>query len=408
MNTQKKRKNLIMAGAFVSLAFSLGLALVSSTSSPEEKKAFAADTIYVKAYSMDKSEEYNMFTTISHNGAVIKSGFSPLTFAGDVGKTYSVSLSDYGAGSLFFSKWGNGSTVREHTFTMGTTNLGLDALFSNAKVSSGTGSTSTTTTATTLTTPTIATTSAPIPVPPIAKLIPKTGVYVALYMYPSSTGSVSWQKVIDEKTKHPSVPFVVTFNPSSGPGNAKDTNIANWVAKLKNAGIITLGYTFDNYGTRSDSALKSDADKYRNWYSADGLFIDEFANYAGSENHYREVTKYTKSIGMKITMGNPGADVPQSYLGTVDVINIVEGKGYVPISRLQYCFDCSQEQGWHYNYDKRNFAYMGYDIGSLDTTFVSESSKWVGLIYLTDGNDSNARWLSLPSYFSQEVALLDK
>jgi hypothetical protein len=401
-----------MAGVFVSLAFMLGLALIGSTSPLEERKAFGADTIYVKAYSMDKSEQYSMFTTISHNGAIIKSGFTPLTFAGEVGKTYSVSVSDYNADSLFFNKWGSGSTTRERTFTMGTDNLWFDALFSNTKVSDGTStgltSTTTSTTTPTPTTSTTATTSPPIAATPIEKLIPKTGVYVALYMYPSNTGSVSWQKVIDEKTKHPSVPFVVTFNPSSGPGSAKDTNIANWVAKLKDAGIVTLGYTFDNYGTRSDSALTSDADKYRNWYNADGLFIDEFANYAGSENHYQEVTNYAKSIGMKMTMGNPGADVPQSYLGTVDVINIVEGKGYVPISRLQYCFNCSPEQGWQYKVDKRNFAYMGYDIGSLDTAFVSESSKWVGLVYLTDGNDSNARWLNLPSYFSQEVALLDK
>ena len=402
-----------MVGVFVPLAFMLGLAFVSSTSPLGEKKAFAADTLYVKAYSMDKSKQYSMFTTISQNGAIIKSGFTPFTFAGEVGKTYSVSVSDYRADSLFFNKWSSGSTTRERTFTMGTDNLWFDALFSNTMVSGGsgsTGSTSTTTTTitTTSTTPATATTPAQIAATPVEKLIPKTGVYVALYMYPSTTGSVSWQKVIDEKTKHPSVPFVVTFNPSSGPGSAKDTNIANWVAKLKDAGIVTLGYTFDNYGTRSDSALKSDADKYRNWYNADGLFIDEFANYAGSENHYQEVTKYAKSIGMKMTMGNPGADIPQSYLGTVDVINIVEGKGYVPISRLQYCFNCSSEQGWHYKVDKRNFAYMGYDIGSLDTAFVSESSKWVGLIYLTDGNDSNARWLNLPSYFSQEVALLDK
>ena len=313
MNTQKgsrskgsRRLNVVKTGLFVSLAFMLGLALVSSTFSLKENRAFAANTLYVKAYSMDKSKQYNMFTTISHNGAVIKSGFTPFTFAGEVGKTYVVSVADYDAGSLFFNKWGNGSTVRERTFTMGTNNLWFDALFSNTKVSSGSSTTTTTTTTTTTSTS------------DIAKLLPKTGVYVALYMYPSSTGAVWWQKVIDEKVKHPSVPIVATFNPNSGPGSAKDTNIANWVAKLKAAGVIAIGYTYDDYGTRSLSALKADADKYKNWYNADGLFIDEFTNKAGFENHYRDLTTYVKSTGMKVTMGNPGTDVPKTYVVIVD------------------------------------------------------------------------------------------
>ncbi|MGI0019832.1 MAG: spherulation-specific family 4 protein [Nitrososphaera sp.] len=388
MNTQKRsRRNVIKAGAFVSLAFTLGLALVSSTFSLEEKRAFAANTLYVKAYSMDKSKQYNMYTTISYNGAVIKSGFTPFTFAGDVGKTYSVSVSDYDAGLLFFNKWGSGSTERARTFTIGTDNLWFDAFFSNIK--SG-GS------------------PAPAPVPDIAKLIPKTGIYVALYMYPSSTGAVSWQKVIDEKVKHPAVPFVVTFNPSSGPGSAKDSNIANWVAKLQSAGVIAIGYTYDNYGTRSLSALKADADKYKNWYNADGLFIDEFTNKAGNEQHYRDITAYVKGpLGMKMTMGNPGTDVPKSFIGTVDVINITEGRGYNPISWLQYCILCTTS-GWHTEVDKRNFAYMRYDIPSLDTAWQQESMKYVGLVLITDGNDSNGRWFKLPPYFSQEVALLDK
>jgi hypothetical protein len=200
-----------------------------------------------------------------------------------------------------------------------------------------------------------------------------TYTVVALYMYPGSTGATQWQKVIDEKAKHPSVPVVAIFNPSSEPGGSKDSTIASWVAKLRNVGVIAIGYTYDNYGTRSLYDLNRDADKYKYWYNADGLFIDEFTNKAGFEKHYRDVTAYAKSIGMKMTMGNPGTDVPKSYIGTVDVINITEGRGYMPISWLQYCVQCSADRGWHYQYDKRNFAYIRYDISTLDTTFETDS-----------------------------------
>jgi hypothetical protein len=243
---------------------------------------------------------------------------------------------------------------------------------------------------------------------PIADLIPKTGVFVALYMWPGGTGDDQWQKVINEKTKHPSVPIVAVFNPNSGPGNNKDSTIASWVNKLKQAGVIAIGYTHDDYGARSLAALKVDADKYKNWYNADGLFIDEFTNKVGFEGHYSSVTAYAKSIGMKMTMGNPGTDVPRSYMGTVDVINITEGKGYMPISWLQYCVQCSASSGWHYQEDKRNFAYIRYDIPTLDTAFETESARWVGLLYIHTGNDSNGRWFTVPPYFGTLVATLDK
>ena len=186
----------------------------------------------------------------------------------------------------------------------------------------------------------------------------------------------------------------VVISPASGVGGAQ-------------AGVIAIGYTYDDYGTRSLDALKADADKYRNWYGADGLFIDEFTNKAGFEGHYSSVTAYAKSIGMKMTMGNPGTDVPKTYVGTVDVLNITEGRGYMPIS-LQYCVGCPAEQGWHYQNDKRHFSYMRYDIGALDAAFETESSKWVGLLLITNGNDSNGRWFQLPPYFETMVATLDR
>ena len=204
------------------------------------------------------------------------------------------------------------------------------------------------------------------------------------------------------------MPIVATFNPNSGAGTAKDANVATWVAKLKSAGVVMIGYTYDNYGARTLTDLKADADKYKSWYNADGLFIDEFTNKVGFETHYSSVTSYVKSIGMKMTFGNPGTDVPKSYVGTVDVLNITEGAGYMPISWLQYCVQCTADQGWHTQYDKRYFAYMRYDITSLDTTFETNSANWVGLLYITDGNDSNGRWFALPSYFGTLVATLDR
>jgi hypothetical protein len=343
--------------------------------------ASTTHNLTVNAYSSAGSS-LGMYTTISSSGTVVKTGFSPMTYTGTADATYTVAVSNYG--SYTFDHWQDGSTANPRTFT-----LNAD-MTETAYYKSSTSSTSSTSTSTSIQT-----------------LIPKTGIVVSLYMYPSSTGSAYWQQVIDQKLQHPSVPIVAIFNPSSGPGWSKDWTIASWVTKLQNAGVIALGYTSDNYGSRSVSSVNADANNYRNWYNADGLFIDEFTNQVGYETHYSSITSYAKSIGMKMTMGNPGTDVPQSYIGTVDVINITEGVGYMPISWLQYCVLCTSS-GWHYQYDKRNFSYVRYGVSWLDTTFEVDSSQWVGLLYLTDGTDSTGRWFSLPSYFNTEVATLDR
>ncbi len=381
-------KNTILQTSIFS---ALALMLVFATVSFSFPAAYAANTITVQGKSLD-GKALNMWITIQQNGSTVKTGFTPLTFSGVTGSTYTVVAHDYDAGSIFFDHWGNGSTNKSRTVTLNS-NVWLDAFYK-------TGSSGTTTSGSTVTSGS-----------GISSLIPKTGVYVALYMYPSSTGSVHWQKVIDEKTKHPSVPIVVTFNPNSGPGSSKDNTIATWVGKLKAAGVIAIGYTYDDYGTRSLTALKADADKYKNWYNADGLFIDEFTNKVGYETHYGDLTAYVKSIGMKMTMGNPGTDVPPSYVGKVDVINTTEGRGYISMTDPNLIgsnWVSGGYTGWHKDYDKRSFVVIRYDISSLDTSFVSGASQYVGLMYITSGNDSNGRWFALPSYFSSLVAALDK
>jgi hypothetical protein len=455
------RTGLLSAGLRKAAAFSIlaTILIIGTASNIPAQNAYAANTLTVNGVSLD-GRTLNMWVTLSSGGATVKTDFTPLTFAGTTGATYVVQPHDYAGGKIFFDHWENGSTARARTVTLNS-DTAITAHFRVPTVvispASGTGGAQVGVTGTcfspnslvtvtydgqvmaTRTTSQSGTFSASFAAPVLgtgwhtvqavdgkgwkasakfedttppdhplkATILPKTGVYLALYMYPAGGGAMEWQKVIDAKKAHPSVPIVATFNPNSGPGNFKDNNIASWVNKLKQEGVVMIGYTYDDYGARSLSALKSDADKYKNWYTADGLFIDEFTNRAGFENHYRDLTTYAKSIGMKMTMGNLGTDVPETYVGTVDVLNITEGRGYMPISWLQYCVQCSADQGWHYQNDKRYFSYMRYDIGALDTTFETESAKWAGLLLITNGNDADGRWFQLPPYFGTMVATLD-
>ena len=344
------------------------------------QEASAAGAFYVNAYSNDgKYTVLHLWTLITDQwGNVVRAGLTPLSYAPLSGVTYTITVQNYG--SYVFDHWGSGGTSNNKTYTFNGNNAWFDAYF---RTSGSTGS-------------------------GITLLIPKTGLYVALYMYPSGTGATEWQKVYDAKKAHPSVPVVAAFNPSSGPGWSKDNNIAYWVNRLRSVGVIMIGYTYDNYGSRSLYDINRAADAYRNWYGADGLLLDEMTNKVGYEQHYRDITAYAKSLGMKMTMGNPGTDVPKSYIGTVDVINITEGVGYMPLSWLSDCVLCSPGTGWHYQYDKRNFSYIRYSLSWLDSNFVTQSAQYVGIMYLTNGTDADGRWFHVSPYFGTMMAILDR
>lgn len=233
----------------------------------------------------------------------------------------------------------------------------------------------------------------------------KTGVFVPLYVYPSPGNMAHYNTIIKAKLAHPSVPIVVAINPAGGPGNTTDNNYANAVDSLQDAGVVVIGYVPTTYGSRDINAVKSDIDDFVSWYNIDGIHIDEVSNDVGYESYYTELTAYGKSHGLKIMIGNAGTDVPQSYVGTVDSIGITEGPGYAPMAWLQYCVLCTTS-GWHYNFDKNEFWMQRYNVEKLDTQYALEASKWVGMMYFTDGV-SPVRWDHVPPYFDTLVATLD-
>ncbi|HEX6067766.1 MAG TPA: spherulation-specific family 4 protein [Nitrososphaera sp.] len=346
----------------------------------------------VRAYSND-GDVLNMYAVIRSGSTTVETGFTPLTYTGTTGKTYTVTVSDYQ--DRVFDEWADGSTDNSRTLTLEGDTTAV-AYYNTGSTSTSSGSSSSTS---------------------ITSLIPKTGVIVSLYAYPGSTGSVHWQKVIDEKNEHPSVPIVVIFNPSSGPGSSKSSTFAYWVDKLQDAGVIVVGYIPDGYadtknpGSRTMTYMKDKIKKYDDWYGADGVYFDEFTNKPGYEDRYEELTEYAKSLGMKITGGNPGTDVPPSYIGTVDFIKTSEGPGYISSTHqniIGSSWVSGGYSGWHEDYDKRNFSIVRYDISWLSSSFVTEVSEYMGLMYITDGNDEDGRWFSLPSYFDDLVAALDR
>lgn len=227
-------------------------------------------------------------------------------------------------------------------------------------------------------------------------ILGRTGLYVPLYAYPEGVGWITWKTVINAKISHPSVPFVVTINPDNGAGSSKDNNFVDGINKLKEAGIVVLGYVYTNYGVRNNKLAKVEIRDYKTWYNVDGIMFDEMPNKAGFEDYYYDLNCFSKSLGMTFAKGNPGTDISSSYIGILDNLAIYETSGYPPITRLA---------GWHTNYNKANWSYCSYGITNLDSEYVRETSRYVGLLYITDDTPPNP-YDVIPNYFENLVSIL--
>jgi len=106
------------AGTFNAVATAKDSAGNTATSSAVSITVTAStSTLTVKTVNAAGSAITGYYTTLSQNGAVVKTGFSPVSFTLKSGQTYQVSVADYG--DYTFDHWNDGSTSRQKTVTGG-------------------------------------------------------------------------------------------------------------------------------------------------------------------------------------------------------------------------------------------------------------------------------------------------
>src|SRR5256712_13734453 len=220
-----------------------------------------------------------------------------------------------------------------------------------------------------------------------------SGIVIPLYTYPTDG---SWAATFQARSAHPNVPIITVINPSNGPGGASDLNYVQGVKNFQAAGIIVLGYVATGYASQLISSLESQISSYKSWYSVNGIMFDEMSSVQGNEGYYSTLNTYVKSLGMTMTMGNPGTSVPSSYIGILDSLCIFEQSGLPTLSYL------SSYSG----HPKSNFAYIGLSVSTLNTSYEASSANYVHWIYITDAGGGNP-YNCLSSYSLNKVVALD-
>jgi hypothetical protein len=228
-------------------------------------------------------------------------------------------------------------------------------------------------------------------------------------------------EIIQAKLAYPVVPIIAVINPEGGPGSWIDPSLTAEVKSMQSAGITVLGYVTTSWGTRSTSSIEADMLTYHNWYGVNGIYLDEMPNwnynspsgafyYQGPDGefipaYFATLTAYAKSLGMTKVTGNSGADVPPDFIGCVDTIGIFEN-GFLPSLSLTAGWNSLAGLGaWHTSYDKSNFMFFSYNVGSLDPEYLLGAARYVGYLYITNGSGGQP-YSALSPYFDQLVSLL--
>jgi len=252
-------------------------------------------------------------------------------------------------------------------------------------------------------------------------LVPKAaaacaaGILFPFYIYPSHIVSCDqWTPLITALNAHPTLPFTIVVNPSSGPGGTlPDSEYQACLPTLRqtsNTHVKLIGYVRTNYTNRAAADVNADVATYANWptsYRPDGIFFDEVtadATHASTYNTYiTNVHTHTWNSGSGYTILNPGAPVTDAYFNQADLV--------VTIEKLYSNFANSQLTLNNANQPVSKQAVILTDSPStLPTSTVTQliSQDHLNSIFLTDIQQASitTAYGAFPSYWTSFVSAI--
>ncbi len=214
-----------------------------------------------------------------------------------------------------------------------------------------------------------------------------TGLLVPLY---TPAGDATWSTLIQVKGLYPSVPIIAIINPQNGPGSSSNAAFVSGIQSLQTAGINVVGYVPTNYALTSISVVETGISNYSIFYHVNGIFFDQMNSSQAAVSYYSALSTYVHSLGLAITIGNPGTSVPASFIGTMNILNIYENSGDPSVSTIS-----SATIG----YDRSNFAMIAYNVAAPTQSYLDSVAPYVSYVYFTDGNSPNP-FAGLTSYLN--------
>lgn len=241
-----------------------------------------------------------------------------------------------------------------------------------------------------------------------------TSLLVPAYFYPSFDPAQNyWNDLSAAAAAGASVTAIM--NPGNGPGTALNSDYAGAISGFRAAGGKVLGYVYTCYGgtacvsglppTRTTADVLADARRYADWYSVDGIFLDEMSNQLAALPFYQTVAQGLRSARPGgLIVGNPGTSTPVDYLGVADTLVTLEnGSG---------SYAGAPSEPWMLTAGAQQQASLFYNVATADAmrALVAQAqARNIGYVYITDdryvpGDPAAPNpWDRLPSYWAAEI-----
>ncbi|XIE78263.1 spherulation-specific family 4 protein [Streptomyces sp. SBR177] len=119
--------------------------------------------------------------------------------------------------------------------------------------------------------------------------------------------------------------YGVVLNPASGAGGTPDPAFAEVSGRLRAAGVRVLGYADTDYGRRPHADVVADLVRHRDWYGADGAFLDQVPTAPEALPHYRRLAVAARAAGARTLVLNHGAQPAPGYEALAELLVTFEG-----------------------------------------------------------------------------------
>ncbi|MBQ1095290.1 hypothetical protein KBY55_04050 [Streptomyces sp. b94] len=173
---------------------------------------------------------------------------------------------------------------------------------------------------------------------------------IPLYVHPAEDPG-SWHRLITAADRT----YGVVINPANGPGRAPDPAFAAAAGALRAAGARLLGYVDTDYGTRSAAAVAEDARRHREWYAADGCFLDRVSSAATELPAYRALVRGLRRQGSTTLVLNPGVHPAPGYARLADLVVTFEGSWSAYVSAFS-------RPDWTRRHPPERFCHLVYGV----------------------------------------------
>lgn len=234
---------------------------------------------------------------------------------------------------------------------------------------------------------------------------------VPAYFYIAADGEVGCQEIPAEDdckfapllVSDPHVRRIVILNPSSHPDDdqrgGRLDGYTRFIDALIDGGNSIVMYIPTNYGQRNINEVKAEVDNFLEWYpSIEGFFFDEMSSQCADAPYYHDLYAYRgTSPDYKLTIANPGTNVPACYANSADILVTFEGN---PESYASW-----SPERWTGVYGSSRFAHLIHTAPEAELTGLVKvwKSHPVQYIYITDDTLSNP-WDTIATYWEAEVA----